>query len=544
VAKQLVQKKRKTQFQKSSSKYLLAATLLIFLAVSLFTIFVVDRENWFDTSFSSETVYKLRTEGFSSINFAEWDVHPGTSYYLYTAWSYLNPNYLASPAQGISEYHWLQLMGVLFGLVFFYFAFKSMSHVFGRAGELGVMVLSFCSAYIHYFTEVRMYCITIALSAIIVYAIVKKLEGKWFWVAAVCLFIMPLTHYFASMAVFFYPVMAYFVLWKSGVDKKLALQKSALLFFIGFIAIVIALTQFAMPQKARTEGSWFQAPHIASWGSAVFYGFFMPESMAPNIFTTFIFVCMMAGFIGFAAYLIFRKAKGEGISDLMMMFAVLAACTPVVGLAGAPLLGGDGFAHLYHHRFFLIFTWFFAAVFLAQIMKYCMRKGVLKKALAVFTVVAAAFMLFMYMTSTHHELQNLIAKTPCENITILHESPFSVLPYMVYGREYNCPWNNMVSTNMTVRKLNGGGGDAIDDSKLKYNKWFPEEGDYYMVYAAGTIPMDGKDEVVLEEDGVTLLKIHRTGVHRAEDGWTYNLYVKGFTWQVNWTCNKEGGCNE
>ena len=103
------------------AKILLVLTLLVFIGLSVFTIFVTDRESWFDVSFSLETVHTLRTEGFSSIDFQQHDVHPPAYYYALTLWSYANPTYLSSPSTGISEYHWAQLFGVLCGIAFFIF---------------------------------------------------------------------------------------------------------------------------------------------------------------------------------------------------------------------------------------------------------------------------------------------------------------------------------------------------------------------------------------------------------------------------------------
>ena len=170
-------------------KKLLWGTLAIFLVLSQFVIFIVDREAWFDTSFSLETVNAMR-EG-KQIDFAAWDVHPPVFYFSLYYWSFLNP--------GMSEYHWAQELSVLFGLIFFIFAYLSFSKLFGKQGEIAIFLLMACSTYVHYGTEPRSYALILAMSAILLYCVIRNFEKGWMTATSLVIaFTFPLVHYYAA----------------------------------------------------------------------------------------------------------------------------------------------------------------------------------------------------------------------------------------------------------------------------------------------------------------------------------------------------------
>ena len=484
-------------------------------------------------------MYKLRTEGYGSVNFAEYDVHTGAYYTTLYWWSYLHPGYLNSPAIGITEYHWSQMLSMTYGVIFFIFVFLGMSKLFGKKGEIATLCMTVCTTYVHYFTEPRMYGLVLALSSIVFYAMINKFEGKWFWVAAVALFILPFAHYFASMAVFVYPFMGYFILRKFGVENKVALRRVISLFVIGLIAIVLAASLFALPQKSRTVGTWFAPPTITSWPSAVFYAFFMTEGFNPSLWMSLIYVGFLGGLVWIAWTGFNWIGKKMSKEKTVMLFMAMTAILPAAGLIGAPLLGGDGFAHLYHHRFFMVVLWMFAAVLFIGVVDFFSKVKWKSVSVLGFSIVAASllFMLSFYGVNAHHELHTLVDGTPCEEVQILHESPFSALPFTVYARQYGCPWINIVSTNMTKRMLNGGGGDAVAQERTYYNRGLPESGDYYYVYAAATIPIDGNVTLAVEEDGVELMFIKRNPVlHPKADGWLYRTHYNNVTefMEIEW----------
>lgn len=125
----------------------------LFVILALVNIFVVDREFWFDESFSMMTSFELQ-EG-NDINWKEWDVHPPTYYYLFAGWMQINP--------GFELHHWARMLSVLlvaiglFGLSIF------LSRLFDKQVAWMVLLLfALGSTYIHYGTEARSYALVFA----------------------------------------------------------------------------------------------------------------------------------------------------------------------------------------------------------------------------------------------------------------------------------------------------------------------------------------------------------------------------------------------
>lgn len=517
----------------------IACAMVLFFIVSQVIIFGVNREPWFDVSFSLQTVHNLRVNGLGSIDFFHYDVHPPTYYYMDYLWSYLNP-------PGISEYHWAQELSVVFELLFLLFAGLALQKAFGKSGTTAVILLALCTTYLHYGTEVRMYAMVMMLSAIVFLAVMEGLKGKWLWIGSIALLLLPLSHYFASMAIVFYAGM-YFILAKR--KKEFSWKKLGVLLAFGMVGLLLALS-FALPQKARVEGTWFQAPSPTDWPSAVFYSFFMIEQFDPNVLFTVLYVGLI-GFIVLCAWQAWRLLNKSALDDEEVLLFIMGATAlfPLVGLVGAPLLGGNGFAHLYHHRFFLVVDWMFAAMSFIMLSRWLSKKTIVVNAVTYGCVVAGLVaMIVIYCFSVHHELQHLMAATPCITadggyIQIAHESPFSSLPYEVYAREHGCYWYNFVSTNQTVRMLNGGGGDAMSEGSMFYNQSLPE-GDFFYVAAAATIPLDGNYSDVKLEDGVALLFIKRGPVHNLSE-WNRQVYYDekiGLSF-INWMRKTNGSGN-
>jgi len=300
------------------------------------------------------------------------------------------------------------------------------------------------------------------------------------------------------------------------------LMKKVFIFIVvGILAILCAYFFLAAPQKARTSGTWFQPPMVSDWPSAVFYTYFMTEGLPFSFVYIFIYAAVLAIIVFFfwKAFRLLSKGKEMADNELAIIFMGLTSVFPLGGLVAAPLLGGDGFAHLYHHRFFIPITWMFAAMTFVLFFdwlrdkNWIMREKKWLSTLFIAIVVAVlAFFIWQYSVYAHHELENVMLHTPCTNdpLYIGHESPFSALPYQVWGRQFGCNWLNFVSTKQTPEMLNGGGGDAVWPGMIFYNKTLPENmTGYYYVYAEGTVPVDGNHTVIWQEDGVELWYVKR-----------------------------------
>jgi len=499
------------------SKVILTSVIVIFFLLSQWIIFSVDREHWFDVSFTLETVHKLRQDGIVSIDFQKWDVHPPVFYYLSYFWSFLNP--------GAGEYHWAQELPAVLMLGFLIFVFFALRKLFGRSGELAVIGLSMCTTYLHYGTEVRTYALLLLLSGIVFYGVVNDLKG-WCGVAAmVAVFLMPLCHYFASMGVFFYAAVGMLYARKRSEFFFDAKKRYVIFIVIGLIGIAIAGFGYALSQKERVAGTWFEPPSVLEWPSSVVYAFFVSDKFVLVGVSQMLLTLLYLFFLGLLGYCSWKtysilKSGVPSIREMMLILMGSSALVPVIGLAAIPLLGGS-FANLYHYRFFLIVTWLFAAMFFVLIADIVVQwfgqegKGLRSVLLSVGVVLILLTMAFGYGRSVHHELGNLMKQTPCPKgnesvIQIAHESPFSALPYEVYAREYKCKWFNFVSTRLTPMMLNGGGGDAMA-GRIFFNKTLPD-GDYYYVQAEKTVKVDGYQELIAVEDGVNLTFVRRNRV--------------------------------
>lgn len=479
------------------NKRSLYIALAIFLVCTQAMIFVVGQLAWFDVSFSLETVQKLRVDGLSSIDFSQYDAHPPTYYYALYVWSYLNP--------GLTEYHWAQELSVLFGLIFFTFVWLALTELFGHNGSLATMLLSACSSFIHYGVEARSYMLLLMLSAIILYCIVMRLRGTFMWVAAICAFLLPMTHYLASMAVIFFTAMVVLV---SKSRNSWSLDRVGIMVFMiaGMAGMALSAFMYALPQHARVEGTWFLPSSITSWPSSLMFTMFFTENLSIHVAT---FVLIMS-IILYLFWKLFRLVKPYmNWVDLVWVLMIATALAPLSYLAIANLLRSMNFSNLYHHRFFLVITWMFAAAAFVALAKWLDSLANRKLAVSFLLCVFAGLIAGSVVASQNvpRELQILIEQTPCEAITIVHESPFSAIPYQYYAREKNCAWDNIILTNLTQRMLNGGGGDIVSD-KLFYNLTLPANvTNYYYVNGSGLVSINGSVTVIVQEDGVNLLRV-------------------------------------
>jgi hypothetical protein len=525
--------------------------LSIYLILASASIFSPSaREYWFDESFSLETVKMMERQ---DVEFRAHDVHPPTYYVLLHSWMRAKPDVFL-------DTQWARLFSTACVVLFLLMVMLSVRELFGEWESLfvgGMLVL--CSTYLHYGTETRMYAFVLLLSSIVFYAVfvMQFKNTAWRVFGGLALFFLPLTHYFASMAVFFYAVAGYVWLKVNQGWRHTDIKKHYLIFVgFGILGIILALS-YAIPQKARTLGTWFAPPSIVSWPSAASYAFMMNENIVPNIVTSVVFVLFLCGLI-LLAYVAFKtvskKMENEKVLLLMMGSTIIF---PALGLIGAPLLGGEGFAHLYHHRFFLVLTWMFAVVAFLVLFKWVQKvlsRRVLLAASVVFVVVAClSYMLLLSMFSGHQELNRVFQNTPCpkENdstLMFIHESPFSSLPATVWARENGgCKWNNTISTNISVRMGNGGGYDVVPGENVFWNRGLPECNHvlkvcepYYLVYAAGTIPIDGNITKVYVDDGVELWRVDRS-YHEKNCSfvWRYNNQTGVEHTQTEWHCGAQ-----
>lgn len=463
-------------------KKILAAVITLHIVLSLFVIFVADRELWFDVAFSLETANKLNANGYNSIDFHNYDVHPPTYYYLLSFWQDLNP-------AGISEYQWAQLLSVLFSVGFLVFVVAAVNKVFGKSNALIIgSFFAISTTYLHYATEVRMYSLVFLLSAMGFYGIIAG--GKWRYASLAAILLLPNVHYLAAIASVTM-VAAYVLITKGNVT----FNKKWLGAFVASLAIGIAFAlTYAIPQKLRAAGMWFQTPSFVSIPSSLFYSLFTTNDVAiTNAFTIIVF----SGFC-ISLFLFYRKVfrtlqdKSAFTQVKRIWFAfALTSIIPILYIIGdnfiIRLFGSGGFAQLYHHRFFLSVTWMFVIAYLMWVidafkdnvrLNYFFRTHFSK----ILIVVIAFSMLFVYSVTVQNSLTDMMVATPCStNLTYIgHENPATSLPFTVYARENNCNWINFISTNLSVELSRSAGFDVVPQDNVYWNTALPDYGFFYV----------------------------------------------------------------
>jgi hypothetical protein len=467
------------------SKIWLASILISFFLLTQFSIFMVNSDAWFDVAFSLETVHHMREQGFNSIDWAHYDVHAEGYYDVLYFWSYLNP--------GMNEYQWARELSVMFGLIFITFVFFTLTSLFGEVGSAATFLLSLCSTYIHYAVECRQYIVLLALSAIIVYLIIVNRCREWFGfsVAAFCIFLLPFFHYLAAIASGFF-VWLYILMDIS--ERKFKYHRAVILLLVLAASVGFVAAHYALPQANRIAGTWFDTPNISSWPSALLFSFFMTDNYPASAWLSILYYGVLFGFV-FVAYQLNKNFKFDDERLGWFMFtSIFVSLIPFFALILIPLFG-KSFSNLYHHRFFLVVTWMFAAGLLVTGLRYSKK---------LFPILVIMY----HSAQAHHELTNLIAHTPCDNETIVHESPFSSLTYEVYARQLGCPWRNVVSTNLSLERLNGGGGDAMNPDNIYFNHTLPL-GSFYYVMSDGNVPVGNNVKLIYADDGVNLTYVTR-----------------------------------
>jgi hypothetical protein len=507
----------------------LVLSIVLMFSLCQWVIFDVQREEWFDSAFSLQTVDLINSGKLSFVGLRDFDVHPPVYYYLLAVWMDFQPSVF-------TEYQWAQELSVLLGLVFLFFAFFALRNYFGRAGSYAVVMLSMLSTYIHFATEPRMYMLILLLSAVILWAMSKGMKKVPGIIGCLAVMMLPLVHYLAVLVVPFY-MFFWWVTEKDNPDRG-----GVLWAMFVFMCLGIAMAAFfAIPQRLRTAGTWFTAPSILSFPSAVFYSFWIVDAFASEtsvfgIYLYRIFIFFLIGIACFGLYKLFRnQVRTKRQRALFVMgLSALVPLSAIVFLSIGKLLGGGAYWDLYHHRFFLGITWLFAAMTFTLLFTGMRRRlphkrlSVRSVALCVWnfiliTVVVSlcVLMLSFYAVGVHHELQRTIDSTPCQpveladdglyypvTIWIGHESPFSSLPYERYQFEHNCNWKHFISTGISVKESHSAGFDAIPDQLVYWNLTLPSHGFYYVQSAAEVFNLSGRNyTVVAQQEGIRLLKV-------------------------------------
>lgn len=476
----------------------------ICIFVSAYAIETQTREVWFDEAFSVQTALAL--EQGKQIDFSQYDVHPPLYYHALAAWIPL----------GYEWVDWGRWLSALFFCIFVVFVFLGLEPLYGRnAAGATAATITLLSTYIHYGTEMRPYMMVLALSAMIFWAVVRFNKNHNFFnyaVALVGVATLPFIHYLAAMAT------PFFALFSVVLNKK-NWKFATLLFVSGSIGALFAFWKFALPQVLRSEGMWFQHSTLSSWMSSVAYSFYAPQgSLFGDFYGTFFTLFQGIAFVGLglALYLIFKKERT--LSDRATIAMILTSLFPFLGLLAGSLLSivlGPGFGNVFHHRLFLVVTWMFAAGLLGYVFKWIMSEGKqIRKTILLIAIVCSAVWLFFgpYEDSLHYELERTIAHIPNDDLIVVHESPFSGAPAIIYGHYMGWNHRHTVMSDLTPAQGNTAGYDAWNPNNIYWNLSLPEDKEFYYIRSESenggiaTIPEEWQT-VIYDDDGIRLMKV-------------------------------------
>ena len=445
-------------------RWKLFTALFLFLVLTQVFIFGIQRERWFDVSFSLQMAHKINAG--EKLDFAHLDVHPPIFYVIAAGWERLNP--------GISEYIWLQELSVLLGAGFVLFVFLLLSHWFGVPGENAAMALAIMTPYLHFGTEGRMYMLLLMISAMVLWLRSTKQAP---WLVYGCLFLVPFIHYFGVMIIVM--IVAY--------DFLLEKRFDIWVWLCGAAGAILSFILFAYPQQHQSAGTWYFVSTITSFPSAMIYTTMLIDDIGNQ--GRSVSLLLYVGFIAFlllAMYLIFRAAKVKDQKNKFLIFMMLSIMAPLILLILQTVL--PNMWRLYHHRIFLPVTWLFSAALFVAVFSWIDLHKWKKMMLPIFSVLVIIFafgVIEAYNANAHHELENMILATPCTgNLTyVLHESPFSLMPYESYNRDNKCGWVNQVTTDLDLDMSHTAGFDGIDRENIFWNETYPNYSMYYFVLA-------------------------------------------------------------
>lgn len=491
------------------SRVLLWIAIGIFIFLSLWNVFGVQKTCWFDEAFSIETVNK----GVQNIDFAAHDVHPPLSYLLLSGWMGVRPTSL------VGQCDWGRMLSVVFGCIFLFAVYWGVKRfLYGDGPGYVALLFAMTPTYIHFGTEARMYVMVVALVALAWAALMR-----WrFWglvVACAVLFVLPSFHYFAVLAVI--PLVLSYVLFIDSRERECVREGVSVLAVSAGAGALLAYALFASSQIARSDGMWFGKSTVSSLPSAVSYSIFPPQydlvGTVPMVVSVLV-LCVIVYAMWWAVF----KRKDTQLRKLYFVSIVMMA-VPALVIVAIPMVNlvtGFQFGNIYHHRMVLVVTWLIPLGLYTGIVAAAQgrERG---KSLVVACVILLLFLVGTYMSyggmgvqTGHKELKGTIEAMPCDGKLMVHESPFSALSAKVMSEDRGCPHEYIIVTNLTVREGHTSGFDVVPSDKVVYlfeegwEETIPEGEMWY--FKAGKIPHAfGVETVVHVEDGLNLTYVVR-----------------------------------
>jgi hypothetical protein len=343
------------------------------------------------------------------------------------------------------------------------------------------MALSIMTPYLHFGTEGRMYMLLLMISAMVLWLRSTKQAP---WLVYGCLFLVPFIHYFGVL------IIAVVVAYDFLLEKRFDIW----VWLCGAAGAILSFILFAYPQQHQSAGTWYFESTITSFPSTMMYTTVLLEDYTGVRTEAQLAILLYLGFILFlilAMYLIFKTessfvAKVKEPKNKFLIFMMLSIMAPLILLILQTVL--SNMWRLYHHRIFLPITWLFSVALFVAVFSWIDLHKWKRVMLPIFSMLVVLFAfgaLNVYNINAPHELENMVFATSCTgNLTyVLHESPFSLMPYESYNRDHECGWVNQVTTDLDLDMSHTAGFDGIDRENIFWNETYPNYSMYYFVLA-------------------------------------------------------------
>lgn len=426
------------------------------------------------------------------------DVHPPLSYVFLKGWTAMF---------GWTPYS-ARAMTLLFGLVGIVFLYKIIENIYDEKTAVYLTgILAFCSSYMQYFTEIRMYSMYFAFSVMSFYFLVRYFEtGFKFWQTYYILSLIPYPFIHWYMCYPFLMQVIYIFLFNRryfiGAWDK----------FLIVVAAWIPAILYFLKQVTRLEGMWLKQATLKSFFSTVHYFFFHSNTdLRGNIENWIGYGLVLFSFIAIYLYVSgLDEIKERRYAFFFMLYALLP---PIIGLVI------QRFWNVYHHRYFVFMGWAFILLLVRSTMLKKYKAKWHNYYIVVFElvlIITIGYQAGYYLRTTAFELRDMsdyVRDNYCNSdYALLHESPFSSVPAQYYMRLYGCNNTNWIHSDLDERLFRSAGGDVIPmETRLNTTEAIVQNIDkgLYWCHKNNLLGPEYHTEVLLEFDGINLTKFER-----------------------------------
>jgi hypothetical protein len=399
---------------------------------------------WHDAAFS--VLFSQKSIAYISLGN---DVHPPLYYYFLKVWMLVSTNELW--VRALSIVFW-----ALFILYFYKFARKFLPDI---VTNISVLMLAWSPTLIYYSIEPRNYTLGMFLVIVQFYYFMTWLKEDYpntsidRNAAVFFAILMFWTHYFTILILL---PEALLVFMSKRKELRMQAIKMAGVILLGMLPIIIFNL---IPSILRMEGFWFKQISPVGYFSSYVYQFILTDSAGA------LAVCLIWGAILYSVWATFRNEE----SKYFVVFFIPVTFQWLF----------SQFHPMYHHRFFLFFSFSLYILIAYGITAGLKEKRkiqyIIKKWAGLLIYLAFLFLLVIYTTITPqflpHELRDasdfLKEYTRGQPFSTVHTSPFSMTPFRYYFLDDKM--TAYLVTNLSVKMLYTAGGAVIPMENVYHN---------------------------------------------------------------------------